>query len=453
MIRLTDLNAAGGIGANSFLLEVGPFRLLLDSGMHPKEVGHPSLPRFEHCQDGGLDAIILTHCHLDHLGALPVATRHHPETKILTTPASCLLGPRMLRNSVNVMKRQREELDLPELPLYTMRDIVRVESALQPLFFGRTIEWWKGAETLEITLHPSGHIAGAASVEIGYRHQRLLCSGDILFDRQRTVDGAVTPRGRFDHLLLETTRGATERPPGQTRSTELARFWEIAADTIRGGGSLLVPVFALGRMQEMMALLVDAFREGLVPVCPVYATGLGMDLVNYLHKIGKREHTVHFARHVLTRLKVRPLPDPLRPGREPGEPGIFLLSSGMMVPHTPSYKMAASLLGKDRNTIAFIGYCDPDTPGAELQRTPRGEEFLFEAMDYSCPVEARVERFDISGHADRDELVDYARAIDPRTVVLQHGDQEARDWFQETLTPDFPEVIDPTPLQPIQLAG
>ena len=445
-MHLTDLNPHGGIGSNALLAEIGPFRLLIDCGMHPKEVGRPSLPDLRWTDQGGLDFIILTHCHLDHVGALPVALRHHPGTQILASPASATLAPRMLRNSVNVMKRQRDELGVPELPLYTMREIAMVEKALHPIFFSRTFELWKGSERLDLTLHPAGHIAGAASVEIVYRKRRIVFSGDLLFENQMTLAGAKPIQGKIDSLVLETTRGATERGKDQTRQSELDRLFSAMLGTLERGGSVLIPVFALGRMQEMMSLVHNAFRHGILPTSPVYATGLGMDLVNYLHKIARREKTVRFTRRIVTDLKVRPIPDRLRPGQDLPEPGICLLSSGMMVAKTPSYRMATSLLGHERNSIYFVGYCDPDTPGSHLQGTRPGESFLFDDLDLMIPARATIDRFDLSGHADRDELCDYAHALDPRAIVLNHGDPEARDWFKKTLTPEFPTVIDPEPL-------
>ena len=107
----------------------------------------------------------------------------------------------------------------------------------------------------------------------------------------------------------------------------------------------------------------------------------------------------------------RPLPRKLEPGREPPMKGIFLVSSGMMVEHTPSYLLASSLLRDERNSILFVGYCDPDTPGGQLLRSQPGEEFDFEEIDCIEPVRAKIRQFDLSGHADREELVAYAESF------------------------------------------
>jgi Cft2 family RNA processing exonuclease len=119
----------------------------------------------------------------------------------------------------------------------------------------------------------------------------------------------------------------------------------------------------------------------------------------------------------------------------------------MMVENTPSYKVASSLIGRARHAVCFVGYCDPETPGGRLLTTAPGAKFSFGALRYTTPLRARVEKFDLSGHADRGELVAYARARQPRAVVLTHGDPPARAWFAETLRklPSPPQVLDPEP--------
>ena len=140
-------------------------------------------------------------------------------------------------------------------------------------------------------------------------------------------------------------------------------------------------------------------------------------------------------------------------GEDPQQNGLYIASSGMMVERTPSYVLASGLLGNARNTIAFVGYCDPDTPGGQLLATRPGEEFLFEAVHVKQKALARVERFELSGHADREELAEFAVQTGARSIVLTHGDPPARAWFVEQLTRQVPNsrVIDPVPLQQYQV--
>jgi Cft2 family RNA processing exonuclease len=446
---ITDLNSAGGIGANSLLLEMGNLRILVDAGMHPKRMGYASLPDFSILEDELLDAIVLTHCHLDHLGGLPVVARSHPEAPIITSLPNIILAPRMLRNSVNVMKRQRAEHNVGEYPLFVHRDIAVLSRRFEGQRFGKLETYRSRGETFQIALHQAGHVAGAAAIELIAKEGRIIISGDVLFDRQQTLAGANLPNGKADVLILETTRGMNERLPGCTRETEVQRFIATVNRILMRGGSCLIPVFALGRMQEMMTILSNARALGDLKPSPFFVTGLGVDLANHFDKIAKQTGLIDFDVQVIDELGAIP-PDPnMVPGKRPSKNGIYLVSSGMLVERTPSYQVAASLLGHSENGICFVGYCDPETPGGVLLATAEGERFLFDVYDYSTPVRASVDQFDLSGHADRDELLDYACSVSPATVVLTHGDQDAREWFSAQFAQALPsaKIIDPKPLE------
>lgn len=446
-VKLTDLNRNRRIGASALLLEIGPYRILVDAGMDPKEVGNASTPNFKLLGDAPLDLIILTHCHLDHLGSLPIVARRHPQAPIVCSRPSSFLAARMLRNSFNVMKRQREELGIVELPLYTKSEIQAVDDTLLPMTYGETRHFGHNERDLSVTLYAAGHVAGAAGVKLTYKHRSIFITGDVLFTNQRTLVGAHFPEEDFDTIVTETTRGRTERNPEKTREEEVARLLKTIRDTLSHKGSVLLPVFALGRMQEILTILRDATRTGELPDVPVFATGLGLDLVQHFDVIARKTGALNFGRGVLKELSVRTLDKTPAPGSGPGECGIYVFSSGMMVEHTPSYHYAAAILDDPTCTIAFVGYCDPETPGGKLLATPHGETFLFDALDYTTPIRAHIEQFDLSGHADREELLDYALARDPRAIVLVHGDPESREWFDEELAIRAPtiSVTDPQP--------
>jgi Cft2 family RNA processing exonuclease len=290
-------------------------------------------------------------------------------------------------------------------------------------------------------------VAGAAGVRVVHKNERVFFTGDVLFADLLTLTGARFPEEDFDTLVTETTRGGRGRPPGQTRATEMARFIAALRDTLNGGGSALVPVFALGRLQEILAQLREARRAKQLPDSLIFATGLGLDLVDYFDTLSQQHPSIRFRRRILQELNVQPLRQTLKPGREPGQRGLYILSSGMMVENTPSYALAAGLLAQPRNGIFFAGYCDPETPGGKLLAAKPGDKFTFETLQYVAPVSARVERFDLSAHAEREELLAFAQARRPRNVVLTHGDPDARAWFAESLAKmaNPPRVIDPVP--------
>lgn len=448
-MKLIDLNRNGGIGANCHLYQIGPFNILVDAGLDPKQTGRKSLPELSVLQNVKLDYILLTHCHLDHLGALPVVLREQPEAQVLMSVPSLSLAERMLRNSCNVMKRQREETGLAELPLFTHREVDLIIPRFFPLAYNRKVVLDKDGEELAVTLFPAGHVAGAGGIELIYQDRKIFLTGDVLFTPQRILPGARFPSRQVDVLVIETTRGMNEPVEGRTRGSEVERLIRKIREVIQRGGSVLIPVFALGRMQEVLTLLHDARQEGKIPECPVFCSGLGMDLVDYFEEIARKTGLVNFSRKVVEELDVQPIPRNIQPGKNAGPKAIYVLSSGMLVENTPSYRMAAALLGHRTNAILYVGYCDPDTPGGRMLESSAGDEFPFDALDFTTPIRADIGRFELTGHADREEIVELVLAVNPRVVVLTHGDPPARAWFAETLAKAAPqiEVLDPEPLK------
>lgn len=454
-MKITDLNREGGIGSNSLLVEAGSFNFVVDAGLHPKMTGHAAMPDFDHIGDREIDFVIVTHCHLDHIGSLPVLLKRHPKARVFMSLPSQMLVERMLHNSCNVMKRQKEEKRIPEYPLFTHDDIDGLSGRLEPLKYKEPLQLQQNGEALTLTLYQAGHVAGAGGFQIEHGGKTVFFTGDVLFDDQHILNGARFPKAKkFDAMVIETTRGETPRTEGRTRESEVKRLLSQIGETIRGGGSVLIPVFALGRMQEVLSLLNAARKDGRLPTgCPVYGAGLGLDIADYFDTITKRTQLISYTRKVTKELRLKRPPRKLTPGKEPGEPGVFVLSSGMLVERTPSYMLASTLLAHTRNSICFVGYCDPDTPGGKLLGKRPGETFLFDVLDYQCPILAKVERFEMSGHADREEILEFTLAAEPKTVILTHGDPGARDWFAAQLEADeHPvQVVDPTPLQAVEI--
>jgi Cft2 family RNA processing exonuclease len=445
-VQLTDLNAPGGIGANCLLLQFEGLNIVVDAGIHPKQIGQAALPRLERIRGLQIDLIFLTHCHLDHLGALPVLARDHPNTPIIMSRDTEQFYRRMLQNSCNVMERQRAELGIADYPLYSYRDITTCGRQVIGLIPGqpRHFESPTG-DRITFSLHPSGHIPGAMGILLDYHHRRIFHTGDVLFDKTILLDGAAFPKGQMDTVILETTRGLTER--AASRESEIERLLKCIGETTSHGGSILIPVFALGRMQELLAVFHEARATGRMKELPIYVSGLGIDLLNQFDRISRKSSHVRIRRKILRELGAQKLPDSHRPGKE--RPGVYLLSSGMMVENTPSYRAASVLLESHRNTIAFVGYCDPDTPGGKILKLRQGDKYLFKALNKSVEAMAHIEKFDLSSHADREELLQFAKDRNPRSVVLHHGDPAAREWFRNELLAWDPKchVVDPEPLK------
>jgi len=448
-MKLLDLNRAGGIGANALVVEIGGVNILIDSGLHPKMVGRAATPDFSLIRGQRVDLIIVTHCHLDHIGSLPVAMRTFPDAPVIMSTSSRLLIERMLHNSTNVMSKQKADQDIPEYPLFSHQEIDHCAARMIGIPYGlaKTFHGLRPRDEIKIMLHPAGHVAGAAAIEITHKHRGIFFTGDVLFDDLRTLPGARFPAGHFDTVVTETTRGLTERPEGQSRGQEVDRLIRSINETIKRGGSFLLPVFALGRMQEILTILHDARRFGQLEDCPIIASGLGLDLCNYFDEIRRKTQHVQFNRSILKELGLKSLPRKVTPGRDPDRNALFVVSSGMLVENTPSYALASGLLSHSRNTIGFVGYCDPDTPGGQLLEAKSGEDFLFETVHVRSRVRAQIEKFELSGHAEREELLEFALQASPRAVVLAHGDPAARQWFNDQIAERDSgiKVIDPVP--------
>lgn len=447
-MKLTDLNKCGGIGSNCLFIEIGPFRILIDSGLNPKFMGRQALPMFDHLDDNCLDFIIITHCHLDHIGSLPVLLRHQSRAQLLMTAASKILIDTMLHNCANVMMKIKEEHNVPDYPLYTHSEVNRINNLILTVPFNHKQSLHAHNDTLELTMLPSGHIPGAASCQFVYKHRKIFFTGDIQFAHQKILSGANLPENNYDTVVMETTRGEIDRLPENSRLKEVKRLLQTIEHIIQREGAVLIPVFALGRMQEILTIIHEALSHSIIPECPIYCSGLGMEIADSFDEISRKTGQVKFRKKILKEIGVKKPNLQQKPGKNKKRFGIYIVSSGMLIERTPSSIIAADILDDHKNAVCFVGYCALDTPGGKLLNTAAGDEFLFDAYDFVTPVRAQIEKYDLSSHADRNELIDFALATNARTIVLTHGDQDARNWFFDNLT-DLAcniKIVDPVPL-------
>ncbi len=452
-MQYCDLNTEIEVGASAHYVQIGPFRGLIDCGMHPKYYGYKALPDLAQIADDTLDFICITHAHLDHCAALPIIARKHPHATIMTNRGGADLVVRMLRNSKAVMAKQKDELKIMEYPLYSSADIDAVKSRIIPMQNGveRTLELSSG-EKITISFWGAGHIPGAASVLLEYNRRRILFSGDMSFHSTALLKGANPPSGKVDTLVVETTRGSYDRPKDSTYQSEVQRFLKSLSTTIKDGGSVLVPAFALGRMQEVLLIIQKAKAEGTIPKdTPVFATGLGVDIAEQMIELSKKSHHFSFAKQAME--GVKPMRFEIKPGQDFEEKGIYVLGSGMLVEHTPSFLAASAMMAQKENSICFVGYCDPDTPAGKLLQCKPGDYFNFEGLFYSTKINCKVDKFDLSSHADRADILKFIIEKDPRCVILTHGSETSREWFMDNIIDISPktQVIIPQPSEYIEV--
>lgn len=444
------------IGANSYALTLGDETIILDAGMHPKEEGADAIPRFQNLPFDSASAIIISHSHLDHIGTLPLAQRDQPSAPVYLTPGCAALGEALLHNSVNVMSSQRTELGLNDYPLFHHREIDYLRDNWMHRDYERTFHLSPGdVDSTEVTFYDAGHILGSAGVLFEKDDQRIFYTGDVHFHDHSLIKGARFPELQgIDTLIMETTRGSDERPGGNVRPKEEARIAEHIRRTFEEGGSVLIPVFAIGKTQEVLHML-DQFKEdGLIPEkTPIIIGGLSTKMTMLYDQFATTTRRTRPGFQILKDMDV--ITGSKKRSREPiaYKPGaIYCLSSGMMSEKTTSNAFARTFISTPANTLLFVGYADPDTPAGKIKQASTGDVISLDRT-HQVQLNCVVDDFDFSGHAHRDDLLEFAIKVAPKKLLLVHGDPPAVAWFQAQLAEKLPntEIHVPMPGKTISL--
>ena len=452
-MRIINLNPDSGIGASAWFVEIDGHRVLLDAGTHPKLEGTASMPLYKLIAREHLDAIAISHCHHDHVGSLPVAMRYFPDAHVMLTDLSYFIVERVLHNSVNVMTRQRDELGIREYPLYTHDEVDDIESRFQGYRYNREVDWAafhkgrRGQPSPTMDFYDAGHALGSAGVMLRGQKESVFYTGDVSFRDQTILKGARFEDVKADVLIMETTRGNRAVPAGFTRESEIERLTTALHRALKRGGSVLIPTFALGRTQEMLALLALLMKAGKLKQQPIYIGGLGRVFTEIYDLQAHRAHRQHPSLRLTEALNLTVLEKgqvdkmKLTGGR------IFVLTAGMMSENTAAHDLATRMVGDEKQAIFFVGYADPETPGGRLKAAKRGEKFIFSPSAGELTKRCEVEDFDLTAHANRDELLELVDQVEPRAVLLGHGEAESRKWFEEQIRARHPKmkIIQPEP--------
>lgn len=441
------LGAAGTVTGSMHLVTVGGRRVLLDAGLFQGEKALRLRNWGTRLDDPAhLDAIVLSHAHIDHSGYLPLLVRQGFPGPIYCTPSTAELLTVMLPDAAHLQEEDAERANRrgytkhsPALPLYTSADAYRTLERLERRPFEAPFPVTRG---FLVRYRPAGHILGAATVDIEITGERppatrLVFSGDLgRWDRPILVDPAPVPAA--DVLLLESTYGDRQHPPDA--EGELAR---IIRDGAARGGAIVIPAFAVGRTQELIWMLDRLVAQARVPALPVYVDSPSAIEVTNVYDHHREEHDADMAR------QVKAGADPLRGDRvhyarsqqesmalnDLRGPAIIISASGMAtggrIVHHLDHR-----IGDPRTTVLLVGFQAAGTRGRALKEGAR----TLRMFGREVAVRAKVESLDaLSAHADQGELLRWAAgfAQPPARTYLVHGEPSAATALAEAMRARF----------------
>lgn len=428
------LGGAMEIGASCIYVKAAGRRFLLDSGIRQSGVKDP-LPDFRTIQEqGGVDAIIVSHAHMDHIGTLPIISKAYPGARVYMTVMTAELTRVLLYDSLKIMAYREDEI-----PHYTEQDVLDMLGRVTPVRYQteQTL-----ADGVRLTFYPAGHIAGAACTYLATEEGTLFYSGDFAAFSQRTIEGIHIPKLRPDVAIVETTYGNRLHA---NRQVEERRLVERVRECAEKGQKVLIPAFALGRSQEVLLILRAAIQNGEIPAIPVYVDGMVRDINTVYTRnptflknaLGKR--IMRGGEPFYTK-EIQPVAP--RADREEilGQKGaaVIVSSSGMLT-GGPSMQYAKKLVQSEDACVIITGYQDEESPGRQLMNLLEGQEERRITLDgTTLPVRCRIEQVGLSAHGDKSEITALLERLSARQVFLVHGNEEAvRDYGKELAGADY----------------
>jgi len=434
-MKFTALGGCGEVGANSYYLELDDTGLLLDAGIHPKKYGHESLPMIDALKKKEIHSILISHCHIDHLGALPVILKYFPTPRIFMTRPSFPVSMRMLHNTVTVMERLKEEKWIAEYPFYTHQEIDMIANLFQAMDYDRAfcIPSMKGSSRsdLEGVFLDAGHILGSAGVLIRGREGTVFYTGDTCFHDQTVIKGAVYPDEKIDLLIIENTLCSSAEAEKKRRGNEVQRLAAEIRRVAERGGSVLIPTFALGRTQEILAVLDRLKKRERIPDIPIRVSGMGQVFSKIYDRFSlqtRRKDPGFLFKDIATK-KLGPKAPMNKKLLK--DPCIVVATSGMLNEKTPANKIARNMMKDPRHGIFFVGYLDEDSRGFQLLAAEKGQEVVLDESAESTVKNCDVLSFRFSAHSHRSEIIKVVQDLNPRKVILVHGEEGSIGWTAE----------------------
>lgn len=431
-MKLHVLGGGDEVGASMLLLESSQANVVVDCGIRMSASAPSPTPDLSALEGKRVDAIVVTHAHLDHTGALPLLHSARPDVPVYCTPPTAALMRVLLLDAVKIMDERLARED--EIPLYPVEAVESLLARVKTVPFGATV--LVGNDKIKLRLFPAGHILGAAMAELSGPGVSALFTGDISQADQHTVAGLAMPRSRPCLLVAESTYGGRMHAD---RRAEENRFVAKVRQVIERGGKLVVPAFALGRAQELLMVLLRAIRRGELEPIPVYADGMvrGVCAVygryeNYLPPFARKQAQKHGNPFFGPEDSIQAVSDAQqRDAICSGPPCVVVASSGMLTGGA-SVAYVERLAGVADNCIAITGYQDEEAPGRRLLELAQGDADSVMVNGKAVSVACEVEKYGLSAHIDGYSLLQLVGSLAPDDVVWVHGDGDAREWLHST---------------------
>ena len=447
-VRLTALGSYREVGRAMHMVTTNESRVLVDCGAKPTNNRSEIQPFFdapELLPLDNIDAVIITHAHVDHIGMLPVLFKFGYRGPVYCTPPTRDLMALLQQDYIKVSRMEHGD----EAP-YNIADIEMCIKHVIDIEYGQKIDV---APDMKMTMENAGHILGSSSVylEIGEDKNlhRLLFSGDIKYEKSWLFDAATVRFPRVDSLVIESTYGGRSsfQPTRQEATDELQ---DLIRRTLARGGKIFCPVFAVGRSQEVMVAIDQLFKseDFTSDPCTVWLDGMIAE-ATAIHASHPNFLNRDLRQQVLRGGDENPFNSPWfrtvdsRERREQivldPSPCIVLATSGMMT-GGPILHYLQHWAPNDRATLAFVGYQASNTLGRRLQEgyseVPMAQDGHTMMVDVKCDI-VTIDGF--SGHSDRRQLLDYVNALNPkpRRIICHHGDDTVCNEFRKTLTETF----------------
>ena len=440
-MKLTFLGAAGTVTGSKYLLAAGERQVLVDCGLFQglkrlRERNWRALP----FDPKRIDAIVLTHAHIDHSGYLPVVVRSGFRGPVYCTAATRRLLALMLTDSAHLQEEQAEFANRhhfskhsPALPLYTRAD---AEAALRLL---RPVEWFRAcavAPGFSAQFSPAGHLLGAASVLVETRAGRVLFSGDLGRPDDLIMRPPASAPGA-DWVLIESTYGDRRHP----RFDPYAELAAVINRTVQRKGVMVIPSFAVGRAQTLLYLIAELKARATIPDVPVYLNSPMACDVSGIYQEFAKEHRLGGAQYRVFSKAARFVSsvEESKQLNTRQEPMIIISASGMATGGRVLHHLQTFAPG-ERNTIVFSGFQAAGTRGAAMVGGAEAVKIHGEWV----PVRAEVVQLQsLSSHADCDQLLAWLQGSPsrPERVFVTHGEPAAAEALRSQIRRHYcPEV-------------